>query len=323
MGRDSVYTGGVIAVREKRFLGDRLLRMCGGTAEEAFAALSESGYGCGAPASSARDYEALVEAEERAVCDFIREYAPSEAEEGYFLYPFDFHNAKALFKASLLHADAEKLLAPEGKIPLSELSAALSEKSYPAAWKELKEALESANAYVADGGGAGAAIGTIFERALYKCLQRVVSGSGTLKKLLAGRADRANILTAVRASSEEEAKGQYLPGGALSEKQLSGLFAADAERAAHALDGTPCAAFAEKCVRAKAEGKPLTDAEREAASFETQFFALKKYELKKNQPFLYYVLRRRAENANVRVVFACLLAGMGEGEIAKRLRAMQ
>ena len=143
MGRDSVYTGGVIAVREKRFLGDRLLRMCGGTAAEAFAALSESGYGCGAPASSARDYEALVEAEERAVCDFIREYAPSEAEEGYFLYPFDFHNAKALFKASLLHADAEKLLAPEGKIPLSELSAALSAKSYPASWKELKEALDS------------------------------------------------------------------------------------------------------------------------------------------------------------------------------------
>ena len=34
MGRDSVYTGGVIAVREKRFLGDRLLRMCGGTAAE-------------------------------------------------------------------------------------------------------------------------------------------------------------------------------------------------------------------------------------------------------------------------------------------------
>ena len=44
MGRDSVYTGGVIAVREKRFLGDRLLRMCGGTAEEALQQINEKQY---------------------------------------------------------------------------------------------------------------------------------------------------------------------------------------------------------------------------------------------------------------------------------------
>ena len=67
---------------------------------------------------------------------------------------------------------------------------------------------------------------------------------------------------------------------------------------------------------------PLTEAEREAASFETEFFAAGKYDLERNQPFLYYVFRRRAENANVRIVFVCLQAGMREGEIKKRLRAM-
>ena len=154
-----MYTGGVIAVREKRFLGDRLLRMCGGTAERRLPRFRKAVTAAARPRLPPAITRRSWRRKRGPSCDFIREYAPSEAEEGYFLYPFDFHNAKALFKASLLHADAEKLLAPEGKIPLSELSAALSAKSYPAAWKELKEALESADAYVADGGGAGAAIG--------------------------------------------------------------------------------------------------------------------------------------------------------------------
>ena len=46
----------------------------------------------------------------------------------------------------------------------------------------------------------------------------------------------------------------------------------------------------------------------------------KKYELDKDEPFVYYVYRRRIENANVRIVFACLLAGLNEQAIKARLR---
>ena len=55
-------------------------------------------------------------------------------------------------------------------------------------------------------------------------------------------------------------------------------------------------------------------------NYEIQYFSAKKYDLIKNQPFLYYVFRRRAENANVRILFVCLLAGMRDSEIKKRLR---
>lgn len=322
MGRDAVYTGGVIAVREKRLLGDKLLRLCGGTAEEAFSALAESGYGSGASAHSARDYEALVEQEERELCGFIREYAPSDAEREYFLSPFDFHNAKALFKAFLLHEDAEKLLAPEGLIPVAELSAAVESGNGPDGRKELKEALRESRKLSEAGEVSGAALGLVFERALCRHLLAAVSKNGSLRKLLEGKTDRRNILTAMRSPSAEEAEKQYLPGGKLTSGQLAGLFAADAEKAAREFERTPYAGFVAGCLSAKAQNLPLTSAEREAASFETAFLAAKKYELRKNQPFLYYVLRRRAENANVRILFACLLAGMGEGEIAKRLRAM-
>jgi vacuolar-type H+-ATPase subunit C/Vma6 len=39
-----------------------------------------------------------------------------------------------------------------------------------------------------------------------------------------------------------------------------------------------------------------------------------------NHPFLYYVFRKRAENADVRIIFVCLGAGMSQAEIKKRRR---
>ena len=56
--------------------------------------------------------------------------------------------------------------------------------------------------------------------------------------------------------------------------------------------------------------------------FSPSFFSRIKYELKNTQPFLYYVYRRRIENANVRILFVCLLAGLSETDIKKRLRSV-
>ena len=119
MGKDVIYTNGVIAAREKYLLKEKLLRLCEGKVEDAFRIILESGYGSGAEVEGAYDYEALIGAEERALDDFICEYAPSEADAAYLLAPRDFHNAKALLKAEYLHADAEKMLAPEGRISVS------------------------------------------------------------------------------------------------------------------------------------------------------------------------------------------------------------
>ena len=66
----------------------------------------------------------------------------------------------------------------------------------------------------------------------------------------------------------------------------------------------------------------MMQAEKIAESYETEYFSAKKYDLKRSQPFLYYVFRRRIENSNVRILFVCLLAGMREQDIRKRLRAI-
>ena len=63
MGIDVIYTNGVIAAQEKYLLKDRIFKLCEGSAPEAFRALSESGFGSGAAAESAYDFEKLVTAE--------------------------------------------------------------------------------------------------------------------------------------------------------------------------------------------------------------------------------------------------------------------
>lgn len=322
MGKDVIYTNGVIAAREKYLLKEKLLRLCEGKAEDAFRILLESGYGSGAEAEGAYDYEALIGAEERALDDFIREYAPSEAEAAYLLAPRDFHNAKALLKAEYLHADAEKMLAPEGRISVSELQLRIKNGEFSALGKELGDAVKEAAGLLSAEGASGAEVGVAFEKAAFAYLFEVCKKNPVLKKLLSARADMSNILTAFRSDDESNAKKAYVTGGRLTEKQLEKLFDADLERAAHALDKTPYATFCEICAEAKQAGRPLTEAEKLRDSYETEFFAERKYELEKNQPFLYYVFRRRAESENVRIIFVCLLAGMRESEIKKRLRAL-
>ena len=316
---DTLYTNGVIAVKEKSLLGERILRLCEMTAEEAFRTLVEAGFGTGAEAEGAQDSELLCAAEEKALDEFIRAYAPTEKELKYLLSPRDFHNAKALLKAEKLGISAENLLAPEGTVSLTELSKAIEERKFDSLGKNLggavKTALEAEEL-------TGVEIGAIFDKALFRNQSEISGKFGALKKMVCAKADMTNILTAMRADEQEFAEKLYVGGGKLTAKQLSGIFESDREKAAHALDGTAYKEFYSLLLSAKSKGLPFTEAEKRLESFEAEYFAERKYELERREPFLYYVFCRRAEIVNVRIVLVCLNAGLKEQDIRRRLRAL-
>ena len=313
---DPIYTNGVIAVKERSLLGDKILRFTEMTAEEVLRALHESGFGSGAESTEG---EALCEAEERSLDAFIREYAPSLTELGFLLSPRDFHNAKALIKAAKLNADAEKLLAPEGLVAVADILAAISKQDYSLLSGELanavRDAFEKENL-------TGAEIGAIFDVALYKHLHALCKWRKVLKKLLAGRADRLNILTAMRSSDREFAEKLFVGGGTLGKKEFDLIFSEDKEVSAKALDKTAYKQFYAQCFAAKEKGLPFTEAERALESFEAEHFAERRFELEGREPFLYYVFRRRAEIQNVRIILVCLNAGLSAQDIKRRLRAV-
>lgn len=304
--KDGVYTNGVIAVKEHALLGERVTRLAALSREEALRTLTESGFGSGAAGT---DGESLCAAEERSLDGFIREYAPNRGALLYLLAPRDYHNAKALVKARLAGVSAEPMLAPEGLCSVEELTAALGGEPSAADGELLGAVRECLETEDID----GLTVGTVFDRALFARLAR--GCRGILRKLLAGRADRTNILTALRARDGE----QVLPvaGGGLKEEALGRVRSGDFS----SLKGE-LSAFARSAWRAREEGRPFTEAERELAFYEAERFAARKYDLERSEPFLYYVFRRRAEIENVRIVLVCLGAGVAEGEIRRRLRAV-
>lgn len=323
MAVDVLFTSGLIAAREKYLLKDKILRMCEMSADEAFRTLIESGFG-GGEAATVHEYDKLVEADERSIDDFIREFATSQAELDYLLCQRDYHNAKALVKAEHLGTSPEKLLAPEGRVSTELMLSCFKANDFTALAKradaELLKAIQTAQAYLSEGGDSGSEVGAIFERAMYEHLSKSCKRNRLLKRLVGAKADMTNILTALRSSDPSTAKKYYVSGGKLSEKQLSLLF--DTENAETAFKNTEYGAFVKLCLTAKLGDLPMTAAERMRDSFDGDYLAANKYELKNSQPFLYYVFRRRAENNNVRIVFVCLLSGMQERDIKNRLRAV-
>lgn len=320
---DTTYTNGVIAVREKKLLKEKVFRLCELGAEEGFRMLLDSGFGGGAEtATNVHDYEKLIVAEEKDVDAFIREYAPTISEMAYLLGPRDFHNAKALVKAEHLGRNTESMLTSEGLIPIELLSECVTKKDFSEI-KGLNSYLGTACEEVStglQGGLTGAEVGEIFEKAQYEYLFSVAKKKPVLKKLLSAKVDMTNILTAFRCADADLARRKYLSGGNLSVEALDSLFLSDKETSLEEFGRTEYKAFVELCFSAREERKPCTEAERILGGYDRTYFEERKYELSKNEPFLYYVFRRRQENANVRIAIGGLLAGLNEQETRKRIR---
>lgn len=315
---DIAYTMGVIATKEKYLLKDRILRLAELSPDEAFRFLLETGYGGGAETTaSVYDFEKLIQAEEEKLDAFIREYAPNRRLSAYLLAPRDFHNAKALVKAFITGEDDEKMLAPDGLVQSSVIKNCVQTGDFSALYPALASVCEKAMK-LAETDVSGATLGLLFEKAQ---AEYVVSESkGFLKKVVSAKTDMTNILTALRSVDEAQAKESFLPGGTLSKEKLLSLF--DTEKALSTFKRTDYYSFVQSCLDAKEKGLAMTQAEKTRDSYDIAQFETRKYELVKTEPFLYYIYRRKLENENVRIVFVCLLAGLSETEIKRRLRGV-
>ncbi len=320
MATDSTYVNGVIAAREKYLLKDKILRMSELGPAEAFRMLLDSGFGAGESVSSVYEYEKLIEADEAATDRFIREYAPSKALMCYLMEERDFHNAKAYVKAAHTGGDVSAMLSPEGMIPLETIAGCFKESDFSPLPDKIRLPIEKSMEYLSQEDAKSYMVGAIFDKALYLSLIKDCRHSKILSCFIQKKADMQNILSCLRSDSFDLAKELFVPGGKIGEEDLEKIYALN-EATIKKYSASDVGTFLKSCVRAKEMGLPFTDAEKELASFEESLLYSKKYDLKRTEPFLYYILRRRAENMNVRVVFVCLLNGMSEKDIKSRLRA--
>lgn len=316
---DTTYTNGVIAVKEKTLLKDKLFRLCELGLDEAFRTLLDSGFG-GGTANNVYEYENLLQEENVSLETFIQTYAPSETERNYFLLPKDFHNAKALFKARILGEPADSMLLPQGIVAIDDLKKCITDRKYGALSyvPALKTACEACETLL-ETEVSGVSIGSIFEKALYEELLVSVKSKRGLRTLLTAKIDMINVLTALRSGDEKLAKRQYIKGGKLTEQQLQTLFSSDVDGMQSVFNGE-LKEFIRLCIKAKENKTPYTEAEKYLDSYDLRWLQARRFDLVKNEPFLYYVFRKKAEIANVRIVLACKIAGLDEQKIKNRLR---
>ena len=322
MAKDLIYVNGIIAVKENSLLKDKILAFCEMSADTAFRALSESGFIKNTDANSVFDYEKILQADEADIDGFTREYAPNNAIKTYFFASRDFHNAKALVKAKYLNTEADKMLAPEGLLSLETLSKVIDGEVAEGVYPELVSGIKSAvELFENDGANtSGAEIGKIFEQQMYACLLKACKHNALLKKLLTQKVDMTNILITMRSNTPEYAANTVITGGKIPLNKLLLLFDENEEKAERALDNTYLEKYWKECYKTRKTGLPFMETEKRVAALEINFLSEHKYELKRSQPFMYYIFRRRTENENVRIVLSCLLAGMSADEIKARLR---
>ena len=322
MAKDLTYVGGIIAVKETSLLKDKILAFCEMSAESAFRALAESGFLKNTDVNSVFDYEKVLQADEADIDAFTREYAPNNAIKTYFFAPRDFHNAKALVKAKYLNSEADKMLAPEGLLSIDTLKKVIDGEKAEGVYPELLSAIKSATElFEKDGANtSGAEVGKIFEQQQYACLLTACRRDSLLKKLLIKKVDMTNILITMRSNTPEYAANNVILGGKIPLDKLLLLFGENEEKAEQALDNTYLEKFWKECFKTRQTGLPFMKTEKSVAALEIDFLSEHKYELRRSQPFMYYIFRRRTENENVRIVLSCLLAGMPADDIKGRLR---
>ncbi len=324
MKRDVLYIDGIIAVREVDLLGDKILKMCEGSLDDAIRLLRESGFGAlDVSLDLAEGFENLILAEERAIDTFILEHAPDDTTLAFLLTPRDYHNAKALVKAKALNSSAEDMLAPQGLIPIDELKASINTGVCPDTMpKQLAKAVTDALAIVEEGAN-GMRIGALFEKALYAHLKSIVKFQRTLKKLLVEKIDMTNVLCVLRMGDFSLAKDYLIEGGKLKGDELKLLLSEDEKERLTFIESSPYKQFMSIAYTAYEAKLPQTQAERIVALLELTEYHSRQYDLKGTEPFLYYVLRRRMEVCNVRVILVCLSAGMDGDAIKRRLRYIE
>ena len=315
MRYSTVFSNGVIKSREKFLLGDKIARLADSSAEEAFGLLKESGFGGDAHAENISQAEKMVRAEEVLVNDFIKEYAPDPKTQAFLLAEYDFHNAQAAIRCKYAGADESKIYAPEGNLSVDALKAAAEKGEYSSLPKEVGDAMRDAAALFEGDKASGLDIDCVFRRRQYEYMQRNAA-SKPLKKILSASADAANVSTALRGRDEKLAEKSFLKGGKLSLEDIKTLCSATFQE----IEDGDFPEDVKVAARSAAKGKPLTEFEKNTDDFALILLNETRYDMRGSEPFITYIMRRRAEIRNVRIIAVSLAAGIPSAQIKSKIR---
>lgn len=324
--KNSTFVAALCRAGEGKLAGSaRFKRMAeSASLEEAVSILKECGFG-GGDNFAASEYQKIIEAEERAFTQFVKQNAPDDCCEAYYLIPYDFRNAEALVKSLSLGLNAQKYLCAEGKFTAAELTDYILKGKDCGLYHELKGAIDSALNEFKSGAPSGMRINAEFVRAKYACLARLARHS-FFQQAVEHEIMSSNISACLRSESEETAKLMLITAKVgnktvgLTNEQITALVEKNEAKVKKAFDGSEYKQAALNAAAQGANALPLTDLERESGSFCVNFLNDKKYsELSGSFVFALYCNRRKNEIYCAELCLTAKANGIDQSEILKRL----
>lgn len=316
MQKDILFIDAACKSREKFLLGsDKYARLIDcDNYSDGLKMLRE--YNFGKSAAENADLSDVLYAEEEDLIAFIKEYAPKKGVHNYFLLPYDFLNAEALFKCKKLGLEEERYLTHEGVLKIDDIKNALDGKSsgvleIDKAFKEAEMLFDNEEAPT------GALVDTVFARNLYGAMKRLIKDGRTLK-FIEREIDLKNISVILRSESFDEYLSMKLPYGTLTEGQEKLLMEKNTEKILKAFKKTVFYDFLKKAFttgeNSLREYEKAVDGYNLAKLKETRYF------IKGTEPYLLYVGYRKADIKNVRLILSGLRSGVSKETVKAKLR---
>lgn len=317
-----IYSNARAKTLEKLLLGaDRIGRMTDSAdAEEALKILSETDFGGGVQISGAAEYEKLTVAETVRFINFVKETCPSEDFKRFLLLKNDFHNAEALIKSKYLKTDAQAMLTESGIIDVNVMRERIMADEYKSFPISMAEALGACDADFVSGKATGQSVGLFFLKAYFNELYSTAKKDKILLEIYKTKVDCANITTALRTRNFAASLGGFINNGNLTLSEFKALNDESFEVLKNKFRFSPQAELIYTALNAAEKGQPLTDFEKNAESYAVNLMLKNKFSAQGMLPFMQYCFYKKADIANVRIIFAGLLNGLKSKEIKERLR---
>ena len=137
-----------------------------------------------------------------------------------------------------------------------------------------------------------------------------------LKLILQKRADSANVSSALRSRDWALFEKMFVEGGKLPKSHIKALCELSIEQ----IKSGEFSSEIKEASEVALKGEPLSQFEKQTDNYPMELLNVTRYDMKGIEPFVLYVLRRRAEIRNVRIVCVSLGAGLTPAQIKNKIR---
>lgn len=302
---------------------ERLRRLADMSADEILRQLVESGYGA-MPDAGSEDTEALIAAELTRAYDLVREVTTDPAMTDIFLMEADIHNLKLLIKLRMTGSREEPALMHGGVFDEKTLAKCVEQGDYSPLPKLLGEALASVEESLIGSAPDPARLSTVLDDAYIRYAYKY--GNAFVKEYFAAFADFTNIaaLMRVRAMKGERARFASLivAPGDISRETLMRAFDMSYEALTRLVCSGKTADAMARGIEAAARTGHIANLERERDDYLIRLTSLGKDDTDTVRPIVGYLLAKRQEARDVRLILTTKRNGLSDEVINERMRLL-